>query len=186
MVKFMLRQTKVFWKSRSGVSELIGYVLLVAIAVVMGGILYMWMKSYVPQEKIECPDGTSIGVKSYFYNCTGSVLNITLVNNGRFDIAGYIIKASDNPEKQATISLIDSLVNTGNVYKFREAVLFAEGNNNSFYPGNEITHIYNLNNVGPISTLEITPARWQERENKRDFANCGAEKKIKEILSCSS
>ena len=49
---------------------MIGYVLLVSLAIIMGGIIYTWMKTYVPKDALECPEGTSLIIKGYEYNCS--------------------------------------------------------------------------------------------------------------------
>ena len=92
----MLRQMRKKELNKKGVSVIIGYVLLISLAVVMGGVMYAWMKSYVPKDNFDCPDGTSMYIRNYFYDCTTKTLNLTLWNNGRFDIAGYYIRAANS------------------------------------------------------------------------------------------
>ena len=159
---------------KKGVSVMIGYVLLVSLAVFMGGILYVWMKSYIPNNPLECPEGTSIIIKSY--QCTPGSLNLTLGNNGRFDIAGYHIKATNSINQTiATIDLVPYLLNIGNVFKYavHQAVLMGTGNSNSFTPGEEITNSFDILSVGQIYLLEITPVRWQDENNRLRFVSCG-------------
>ena len=47
-------------KNKKGVSEIIGYILLVAIVVTISIFVYQWLKTYVPQDAISCPDGVSL------------------------------------------------------------------------------------------------------------------------------
>ena len=78
----MLPQTRKKRLSKRGVSVVIGYVLLVSVAVVLGGVMYAWMKSYVPKESLDCPEGSALSIKSYVYNCSDpSRINLTIVNN---------------------------------------------------------------------------------------------------------
>lgn len=187
----MLKQTK----SKKGVSIMIGYVLLIAIAIVMGGAMYAWMVSYVPSdEDIECPDGTAILIKSFEHSCTTpEVMNVTIKNTGRFDVAGYFIKATnDSTQTIATIDLTKYLIITDYVYSFGGAVLFSPGdnssfkpNNNSILPGWEIDASFNLtSDLGEITSLEIVPVRWQKEQNKLRFLSCGEDSKTKESTGC--
>ncbi|MDP7520887.1 MAG: hypothetical protein QF567_01490, partial [Candidatus Pacearchaeota archaeon] len=51
-------------KNKRGISVMIGYILLISSLVVMGTIVYNWMKTFVPTETISCPDGVSIYIKN--------------------------------------------------------------------------------------------------------------------------
>ncbi|HTY43911.1 MAG TPA: hypothetical protein VMC80_01590, partial [Patescibacteria group bacterium] len=59
--------------SKKGVSEMIGYVILITIALVMGAIVFAWIKSYVPADSLTCPDGVSISVRDFNYDCKSSL-----------------------------------------------------------------------------------------------------------------
>jgi len=45
-------------KNKRGVSIVIGYVLLIAISIVISILVYQALKTYVPKEALECSDGT--------------------------------------------------------------------------------------------------------------------------------
>ena len=93
-------------KNRKGISIMIGYIFLITITIVISTIVFQQLKTYIPTEKIECPEGVSIFLKEVTYDCDINELNITLKNNGRFNIAGYFIAGADSPEKEiATINL---------------------------------------------------------------------------------
>ena len=81
-------------KDKKAVSVLIGYVLLVVFAVILAAIVYQWLRTYVPTEGLNCPDGTSIFISETSY-CDNQ-LNLTLKNNGRFDVSGYFLHASNS------------------------------------------------------------------------------------------
>jgi hypothetical protein len=56
--------------NKKGISVMIGYVLLVSAAIIMGAITYNWMKIYVPtNEDLKCPDGISIAISEI--SCAG-------------------------------------------------------------------------------------------------------------------
>ena len=73
--------------NKRGVSEVVGYVLLIVIAMGIATIVYTFLKVYVPKEKPECREGINIIVNnaSCFNN---GVQNIRLVleNKGLFEI----------------------------------------------------------------------------------------------------
>ncbi len=170
-------------KNRKAVSIMIGYILLVTAAVVMGVIVYQWLKTYVPKEALECPSDVSIFIKEYI--CQNNELNLTLQNNGKFSIAGYFIHVkNESGQKLAIIDLSQKLIISGEEKNFTGAVRFSGGEENTFKPANETTHKFNLIDIGNIYFVEISPARFQEVENEKRFANCG-NSKIEEEISCS-
>lgn len=85
---------------KRGVSIVIGYVILVAVAITMSFLVYAWMKSYVPKEKLECPNDVSIRIVSA--KCvpgdgadTYKKIEVEIKNTGLFDINGYIAKGEN-------------------------------------------------------------------------------------------
>jgi hypothetical protein len=153
-------------KDKLGVSIMIGYVLLITLAVVMGVIAYNWMKT-------ECQEGTSIIVESAAFSTTDSKLTITLKNNGRFDIAGYLIYGANSSGQKATIDLSGYLDETVAGKKIGTAVLIMQGSGNSFVPNAETTNVFNIpSQFGSISLVSITPMRLEETNNKEKLVNC--------------
>jgi len=170
--------------NKKAVSLMIGYVLLVTAAVVMGVIVYSWMKTYVPKETIECPDDVSIYIKSY--TCANGQFSVSFSNNGKFSIAGYYIRVKNNTEQElASIDLSSKLVEGAEGKKFASSVLFLGTGENPLQPSDEVTHVFNLADVGgKIIFVEISPVRYQEIEGQKRFVNCG-KSKIEEEISCS-
>ena len=70
--------------NKKAVSNIIGYLLLVAIVIVISMIVYQWLKTYVPTDAIQCDEGVSIGIDDYNYDCEDNALNLTIKNSGRF------------------------------------------------------------------------------------------------------
>ena len=56
-------------RDKRGISIVIGYILLVTVSIAMSILVYQWLKTYVPKEFLECPDGTSILAKEISYDC---------------------------------------------------------------------------------------------------------------------
>src|SRR3989344_462210 len=165
--------------SKKALSEIIGYVILITIALDMGGILYAWLKTYVPKEPLECDDGVSIFVKEY--SCDTQLLTLTLKNNGRFSIDGYYIKASTSAEAEIAPIDLGSRVNQTGVIKSGNIVIFS----GDFNPGGEIQNKFDITDKGDIKFIEIIPVQQIDYEGKRRIANCN-NAKIKYTLSCPS
>ena len=162
---------------------MIGYVLLVTSAVVMGVVVYQWIRTYVPTAPLECPSGVSIFLREYSYDCGSEELSITLKNNGRFNVAGYFIHATNSSTQELATIDLSSYTPLGEGKG--GSVLF--DSTNSFEPGDQRTNIFDLSglNIGQIHSIEIFPVRFQEEEGKKRFVSCG-DAKIKEVINCGS
>lgn len=174
-------------KNKKGVSEIIGYILLISIAVVMSVIVYGWLRSYVPTEEFKCPDEVALRIDGI--SCSNNELRIDLTNSGKFSIYGYYIRGSASEEEVATEEIGvfgETKKDTKNIVFFTEIDPSSNGEkiptdkDNFFYPGNKIEHTF----VSPIPTvkfIEITPVRNQEEKGKFQTAVCTTAK-IKEVL----
>ena len=159
---------------------MIGYVILIGITIVIAGITYAWLQTYVPQDKLECPEGTSIFIKDIDCSTTpGRIyLDLVLENNGRFNIDGYFIRATNNSAQEiATIDLSKYSGQQQNNY-----IIFP--NTLPLEPNTEATATFdiNLSETGALALLEITPIRIQEQDSRIKLVNCPAAK-ITETLS---
>lgn len=83
---------------KKGVSIVIGYVLLVVIAISLSLLVYAWLKYFIPGEAEKCPDEVSLIVSSY--SCRVDINNITLIlrNQGNFNIDGFIFRIRNESE----------------------------------------------------------------------------------------
>ena len=163
-------------KNKKAVSIMIGYVILIGITMVIAGITYAWLQTYVPKDKLECPEGTSIFIQDISCSTTLSKINLEIIleNNGRFNIDGYFIRATnDSTQEIATIDLSKYSGQEQNGY-----ITFP--GTSPLEPNTESTTVFNipLSETGNLERLEIIPLRIQERK----FANCPAAK-ITETLS---
>ncbi|MDD5023279.1 MAG: hypothetical protein PHU63_03865, partial [Candidatus ainarchaeum sp.] len=169
----MLLQTK------KGLSVMIGYVLLVAIGIVMSIIVYGFIKTYVPTDPLECPEGVSVFIQNAKYDCEANTLEITLKNNGKFNVAGYFIHATTSAEQElATEDLSDKVANGGEIYS--NSVLFSIGQN-SLSPGDSKKTTFK--EILEYYKIEIIPVRFQEEEGKTRFVSCG-NARVEEALNC--
>jgi hypothetical protein len=188
----MFLQVKFFKKiekKKKGISIMIGYILLVTIALVMAAIIYAWVKTYVPTETLECPDGSSIFIKDIEYDCAGS-LNLTLKNNGRFNLAGYFIHASNVSEQELeTIDLTDYFNSSEpaeamSLYP-NTGIKFHSTGENTLPPNNEVRHIYNLSGApfGILYSIEVVAFRYQTDGSKKRLVSC-SESAVNYRLTC--
>lgn len=173
----MLLKTKPI-KSKKAVSVIVGYVLLIVFAIVLGGITYTWIKTYIPsQQNLECQDGVSVFVKKSVLNTTTTPhqLKITIKNTGRFSVAGYFIHATNESSQElATIDLSGYLNTTppGGGVVVGNSVLFFLGDNN-LKSGEEKNHVFDIPlELGTLYNVRITPVRYQEIENRNRFVSC--------------
>jgi hypothetical protein len=85
-----------FNKRKRGLSEIVAYVLLISISLAIAGSVFSWLKFYTsPSNEINCEEGVSLTIRNYVYNCSSQGLNLTIQNNGLFDIDGYIIRVNN-------------------------------------------------------------------------------------------
>lgn len=170
-------------ENKRGVSEIIGYILLIAIVIAISVLVYQWLKSFVPQNSLSCPDGVSISVINYNYSCSKNTLNLTLQNSGTFSISGYFIDASNNSNQQiATLDL--TLYYNGSFHVANNAVYYYDpitGDLNPFNPGSTSgiwDNYFNLSKPpkitsGTLNQLQITPVRFVNLSGKSVVASCG-------------
>jgi len=172
------------FNNKKGVSIIIGYVLLIAFAVIMGAVVYSGLRTYVPTETVECPDGVSLFVQDSNY--CGNQLNLTIRNNGRFNVAGYYVLASNSSEQEQATLDISPYINR-NFYgrDWKNAVMFSSLEENSFNPGNQTTNVFDIPvSKGTIYSVSIVPARFQVQDNKERFARCANVKIVEKDFSC--
>ena len=171
-------------KNKKAISPMIGYILLISSAVLMSVIVYAWLKTYVPQAALECPDTTSIFIKNY--TCiSDNQLNLTIRNNGNFNVAGYFVRiANVSGQELATVDLSSQLQIQFGGAIVGNSVLFDESDSgNSFIPNEESTSVFNITDINYIYFIELTPIRIQEVNNRDRTASCG-DAKIKEEIVC--
>src|SRR3989344_3167864 len=76
--------------NRKGVSEMISYVLLISIAIGMSLLVFGFLKLYVPKDKIECPEGTSLAIEEV--SCLGNQTVLSISNRGKFSIDAFYLR----------------------------------------------------------------------------------------------
>ena len=172
-------------KNKKAISPMIGYILLISAAVVMSVIVYTWLKTYIPRAALECPDTTSLLIKNYACDLVDGELNLTIKNNGNFNIAGYFIRiANVSGQELATVDLSQKLKSEFGGVTVRNSVLVNESESgNSLTPNEEVTNVFDITGVNQIYFVELTPIRIQQIENRERTVSCG-NAKIKEEITC--
>ncbi len=169
-------------KGKKGISPLIGYVLLVVFAVVISSIVFQWLRTYVPAEAMECPDGVSLFLNDATFD--DGELDLTMTNNGRFSIDGYFINIKNDSEQDlAVIGISEFLTDSAPdpAVGISGYVLF-EGDENSFEPQDQAVHIFDLpEEYGEPYSVSITPIRRQEHRERERLVSCG-NARVEEII----
>lgn len=174
-------------RNKKGVSIMIGYILLITFAVVIAAVVFQGLKTYVPQEGIDCPTDVSIYVSEYNPSNLNK-LTLTIKNNGKFSVGGIFIYYSDNEDRE--IAPIDLSEYVKNAPRLDPGISFGTDyddidNLNSFAPGEEKIIIFDVSEITPISFIEMTPIRWQEEKNRIQKVSC-TNAKTKKILNIES
>lgn len=181
---------KMLIKNRRGVSEMVGYVLLVVFAVIIGAIVFTWLKTYVPAEALNCPDGVSVFVDKATFDSSNSQLKLTLKNNGRFDIAGYFIHATNSSAQELpTIDLSPYLNENFGGKKFGNSVIIGQGENlsfgeegNLFKTGDAKSNTFDIPpEIGELYSIRIVPTRFQEENKRQRFVSC-SDAKVQQLV----
>ena len=162
-------------ENKKGVSVLVGYVLLVVFAIIIGAGVYAWLKTYVPNDSLNCPDGTSAFIKDARFDSINSILDLRVRNNGRFDVAGYFIHASNSStQKLQAIDLSPYLNEDDQGVIFGNSVLHSVTGGNDLKPGDESHNTFSIpSSIGNVYSIRIIPTRFQEEDNRNRFVSCG-------------
>jgi hypothetical protein len=131
-------------KDNRGISELVSYVLLISLAVVMAGTVFAYLKFYAekPLAEKSCPE-VSLIIQDY--SCLNKTLSLSVRNQGRFDVEGYIIKINDGKASQS----LD--------YKGSNYIIA------SISPGMDLKKEFDYSEYGSIKSVEIEPFRGKDK-----------------------
>jgi len=181
-----------YLKGKKGISIVIGYVLLIAVSIVMSVIVYQWISTYVPTDSVKCDEGTSLFITNINYDCVADELNVTIKNNGRFSIQGFFIHASNKTEGEiATIDLSHNVTevrdDSGKCLRNCRSgnyVVFNQFSENALNPGSPLLITFNVSDFeDSLKKIEIIPARIQEVDGVKRLVTCG-DAKIQEMIAC--
>ena len=158
-------------QDKRAVSEVIGYVIIISLAIIISVAVFVWFKSYVPTDSLKCPDGVSLFVESTNLDESG-ILNITIKNNGLFSVGGYFIKAKVSPNDKIPMLDLSSYIDSGGVLLGNSVKLPGVGN--SFPPGSRVSNTFNLTSLSTnFSSVEVIPFVYQTINGEEKIAFCG-------------
>ena len=146
--------------SKKAVSEVVAYVLLIVISLSIAGMIYAWLRVYVPGPEQKCPDNVAIVIKDYLCEDAAKKINITLQNKGLFNLSGFYVYISNEPEalpvlEPTFISSSKPVSNSERGYMLFESPL---------PPDEEFNAIFSYSLNGRIEEIEIEPFRWQGKK----------------------
>ena len=130
--------------NKKGVSLMIGYVLLVVMAITLSVLVFAFLKLYLPKNEPKCYEDVVLSIDEV--TCQNGKLELTLTNRGLFDINGAFIRIGER----------------GRIYKQaindNPEVLFLEaGEDNVLTPG-ETWHSLSYDYPGlDVQELEVEP-----------------------------
>ena len=129
-------------KNKRGISVVIGYVLLVVIAISLSLLVYAWLKGFLPGNIESCPDDVSLIIKDY--NCANGELTINLKNQGLFNLYGFIARAGT-----ASDDFFYNLKENGEIESY-----FAD---NLLKPNEEEIRVFDYSGYNEIDEIMIEP-----------------------------
>jgi len=181
-------------KNKKGLSLMVEYVLIIVFSVVIALIVYGVLRTYIPQDKIACPEGTSLLIENYNYDCTpgNQILTFTIRNDGRFNVTGYFVYISD--EKHESINAAGNNTDDPSPYM---GDLSIDGiklgmdpgisTSSTFKPGDFEIETYDfsdgISSPNQVYSLTIVPMRWQSENGKMKMVSC-ADEKITKTIEC--
>ncbi len=80
-------------KDKKGVSIMLGYVLLIVLAISLSIAVYAYLKYYLPSDRVVCQDDVILSIESA--SCTGNNVTVTIKNRGLFTADGAFIRFGD-------------------------------------------------------------------------------------------
>ncbi|MCR4327375.1 MAG: hypothetical protein NUV46_02220 [Nanoarchaeota archaeon] len=170
-------------KNKKGISAIVGYVLLITFGIILSVIVFNYLRTYVPTDSLDCPDGVSLFIKNYTYDCSSGELILNIKNNGKFNVEGYYAHGVNNPSVElATVDLSrnfdmdlseDGINFTGIVYFKKQAGSNLKNNE-------EIEHGFVLDEM--IYSLQIIPVRFQLDGNVQRVVSCGNARLVQELV----
>lgn len=117
---------------KKGVSEIVSYVILIAITISIAVGIFAWLRTLSNvNPPADCKEGTSMIISDYLCEsgATGK-MTLSLRNNGRFNIDGFVLKVGNNSDNAPTINLksinLAETITRG-YYQFQNGIPLAPG-----------------------------------------------------------
>lgn len=99
------------FQKKKGDSMMVSYVLLIVIAVAISGLVYSYLKLYVPTEGVECNEEIYLTIDSVDCNNETQMLSVQLSNGGLFNVDRAFIRfAEANRTVRTQLNINDTLL----------------------------------------------------------------------------
>lgn len=143
-------------KNKKALSEIVGYTLLIVIALGMAAGVYSFLKVYIPKEKPDCGEDIRLTIEDYSCTASGNVM-VTIRNSGLFRADAAFIRLGPQNAK------IKTQLNMGEDIYLSQP----DSNTTGLDPGRSFSKEYPVSSVtkgisGPY-VLEVQPAVVKNR-----------------------
>ena len=139
-------------RNKKGLSNLVAYVLLIAITISMSVVVYGWLKFYVTEKDVvECPEGVNLIISDY--DCVAGAdgyLYLELKNKGLFSVDGYSVSVHNRTGAEFGLY---------SIYEGSDEIL----------PGAVENLTYNFAGTGFVDLTLVDVSPWVD---DGDVANC--------------
>jgi len=165
---------------KRGVSSIISYVLMIGIVVVLSVSVYAFLKTYIPKDVAECSPDVSFLVREAVVNTTTNSFDVKILNNGLFNVSGFLIRASKDLNRVSTIDLSGS---PNGMFFISSSELDKA---NLFGVGDEQIFSFDLSGIDSpesFAKVEIVPIMFTSIKDSEELklAVCKNSKKVSEL-----
>jgi hypothetical protein len=84
------------FRDKRGVSIMVGYALLIVVAIGLAAIVYPFLKARLPVDRVECPADLSLSIDEVACNRADWKVTIKLLNRGLFNVTGAYIRFAES------------------------------------------------------------------------------------------
>jgi len=138
-------------KNKKAISEIVGYTILIVIAVSLSILVYSFLRLYIPKEQVTCDEDVRLIIQDY--TCKGGKLNLTITNKGLFKAGAFYLWFSNDSQKEQ--------INKNNF------LLYNKSNSPDLKPGESFDSIYDISSFVSGTQdyeLELQPAIIVEKK----------------------
>ncbi len=148
-------------QNKKAISLMLSYVILIAITIGLSAGVYVWLKDYANvSPKIDCKDGTSVRLEDYNFN--EGVMNLTLKNNGYFNVSGVLVTVNNVSGRMPIYLLVPNIPAKSGITPVKGYYEFAS----QLKPGDIDYAKFLIEGFGEIKVVQIQPYIKDEKDNK--------------------
>ncbi len=156
--------------NKKAISEIVSYVLLIAITLSIASIVYVYISFYMPKEEQKCEENTAMILIDYSCNLSQNILSLEIKNKGQHSIDGFLIYASYNVSKNPDIALNETPTNSRN----NNGRYFFSKMTGGLKPEEEETLSFAYPSSNSIKLLRLIPFIITENNGKSNIALCNS------------